>query len=59
MRERLDLVAGWLPHVWRIGWLPELLGTDPADVPASTALRAAIPRDLIDTLAGRTPSTAR
>ncbi|WP_239098452.1 hypothetical protein [Micromonospora qiuiae] len=44
--ERLQLLRGWAPEVWRIGWVDALLAADdPCDVGASPdveALRNAI-----------------
>ncbi|TDB80178.1 hypothetical protein E1182_09925 [Micromonospora sp. KC721] len=44
--ERLQLLAGWVPHVWRVGWVDALLAADdPRDVGAAPdvdALRTAI-----------------
>jgi hypothetical protein len=44
--ERLRLLAGWLPAVWRVGWVEELLAVDHAsDIgvpPDVAALRHAL-----------------
>ena len=46
--ERLQLLAGWVPKVWRVGWVEALLAAeDPHDVgmpPDVEALRHAISR---------------
>ncbi|MFV2021725.1 hypothetical protein [Micromonospora sp. LOL_023] len=44
--DRLRLLRGWAPHVWRVGWIDALLAADdPHDIGASPdieALRTAI-----------------
>jgi hypothetical protein len=44
--ERLQLLGGWVPHVWRMGWVEALLAAhDPLDIgtpPDVAALGAAL-----------------
>jgi hypothetical protein len=46
VRERLDLVAGWMPKVWRIPWVPELLAIDLEHIRYCAPFKAAVPKSL-------------
>ena len=46
VRERLDLVAGWFPQVWRIPWVPELLAIDVEHIRYCAPFKAAVPKSL-------------
>lgn len=48
VRERVELVGGWVGRVFRVPWVADLLATDLANVPQCQALLRAIPADLID-----------
>jgi hypothetical protein len=43
VRERLELAKGWMPEVWRVPWVPELLAIDAHQVKDCTPFTAAIP----------------
>lgn len=49
-RERLELVTGWVPAVFRVPWVPLALAidTDPASVARCDQLRRAIPKELLE-----------
>jgi hypothetical protein len=55
-RERLELVAGWLPAVYRMPWVSMTLGVDPDSVARCEPLRRAIPKDLIELVSATTRS---
>jgi len=56
-RERLDLVAGWVPAVYRMPWVALALGVDPDNVARCEPLHRAIPRELIDLIHATTATT--
>ena len=55
-RERLELVSGWLPAVWRVPWVPVALATDPDNVAQCEPLRRAIPQELTELIGSITRS---
>jgi hypothetical protein len=45
-RERLELVAGWVPAVFEVPWVTEALETDSDAIAQCEPLRKAIPEEL-------------
>ncbi|BAL86496.1 hypothetical protein AMIS_12760 [Actinoplanes missouriensis 431] len=48
VRERTALVGGWMPEVWRVPWVPELLALDTHQVRDCKPFQAAIPTSLYE-----------
>jgi hypothetical protein len=46
IRQRVRLVGGWMPQVWRVPWVPELIYTDVDLVKYCRPYKAAIPASL-------------
>jgi hypothetical protein len=48
VRERTALVGGWMPQIWRVPWVPELLAIDTDQVRYCKPFKAAIPKSLYE-----------